>query len=697
METRFKKLLNRRSRLPAESSYELGPRDENQQPLSHASRPSMLHQSRTKSTQEASRHTNTHAPYLRSFSYDSVSAGKAPTMGTLPQKGNGPIKLQTSRRLSSGDLMATTQDSQTTLQDIREGDYIVGKKERPVSRTPAENSTPTSTTRKSILPSSKHLSSLTNPTSPTWSNTPRSVNPSMLYEAQDESSHVPSSNIGLGLSSPTLLTPLEHIHSYPDSPGSEQHAFRPNSTTLQPHSHSRARESATLEALRRAEYARLVETSVEGKTSQQLTQADGRHHEALSPPLSPPQQLSFPFPLEPPPFPYAENFDGKLRRGSDVSGMDSSCDGTSGQSSLHRASGVSSYDDSSSATAQTSLAEDDAANTADDIRKLVAQLRSNYLTALDARPLPPPLSKSQKKRRKMKSVSSPIIGSGEPLPSKASPTLSQGHGRQTWHPQNYYSGANPNKRMHSAPYASTNRLSPIRASSPQEDDDNVGIRRADSTTLGGLMAELTRSNVQGETALYSSNSNSQVCLNAEDAIFPAEVSKKIESEVSAQDTHWWENQASWLKLEPDSTDTTFLNSPADESPELQSEEFHTSPNGMSSIHRFPSLALSKAERLLELRHKSVEVSNTSGLWSPKEISHEGNGQRSSHLGNTYSTTSNENYGRQHRRHQSCTPTIGRPNYSKPDIFSSHTYSSSFTTTSNNVAVVGIPKPPGNFF
>ena len=58
---------------------------------------------------------------IRGLSYDATLAGKPPIMGGKPLKGNGPVKLQTSRRLSSGELLVTSQDAERTLEDIREG------------------------------------------------------------------------------------------------------------------------------------------------------------------------------------------------------------------------------------------------------------------------------------------------------------------------------------------------------------------------------------------------------------------------------------------------------------------------------------------------------------------------------------------------------------------------------------------------
>lgn len=75
-------------------------------------------------------------------SYEAAKPGKPPTMGGAPLKGNGPVKLQTSRRLSSGELLQTYQDPGRTFVDLKNGDYVVGRKERRQSllkSTPAQS------------------------------------------------------------------------------------------------------------------------------------------------------------------------------------------------------------------------------------------------------------------------------------------------------------------------------------------------------------------------------------------------------------------------------------------------------------------------------------------------------------------------------------------------------------------------------
>lgn len=64
---------------------------------------------------------------IHSFSYNATVPGTPPELGDRPQRGNGPVKLQTSRRLSSGELLVTQQDYDRTLEDIRHGEYIVGE------------------------------------------------------------------------------------------------------------------------------------------------------------------------------------------------------------------------------------------------------------------------------------------------------------------------------------------------------------------------------------------------------------------------------------------------------------------------------------------------------------------------------------------------------------------------------------------
>ena len=63
--------------------------------------------------------------------YEVATPGKAPIYVGTPVHGNGPVKLQTSHRLATGELVQTDQAHEAILEEIRDGDgeYIVGRKE----------------------------------------------------------------------------------------------------------------------------------------------------------------------------------------------------------------------------------------------------------------------------------------------------------------------------------------------------------------------------------------------------------------------------------------------------------------------------------------------------------------------------------------------------------------------------------------
>ena len=63
--------------------------------------------------------------------YEAFAPGRVPIMVGTPVRGNGPVKLQTNQRLANGELIATDQDQDRILSDIRQGEYIVGKKDPP--------------------------------------------------------------------------------------------------------------------------------------------------------------------------------------------------------------------------------------------------------------------------------------------------------------------------------------------------------------------------------------------------------------------------------------------------------------------------------------------------------------------------------------------------------------------------------------
>ena len=75
-----------------------------------------------------------------------------------------------------------------------------------------------------------------------------------------------------------------------------------------------------------------------------------------------------------------------------------------------------------------------------------------------------------------------------------SPAINETYTRQTWHPEDNDVVSHSRRKAHSHP--PTSRLSPIQDSPSRKETINHGLKRADSATLGTLMADLTRQNLR---------------------------------------------------------------------------------------------------------------------------------------------------------------------------------------------------------
>lgn len=493
MEGRFRNFINTRWTRPAESETPIQTSD-----LPYHSSPSSAQQPNfpfqlRDNGQAGTRRSGLNAMPLRSFSYESLQAGKTPTFGALPQKGNGPIKLQTSRRLSSGELISLPQDSQRTLEDIREDGYIVGKKDKQKS------------------PKSKHASTVS-PSRPGLGHTSYSapslqapfVSSGRLQSAgpsDDEFRHSVSQTasplhqpVGLGVFQPS--SPGRISRSY--DPSSEYRSYSRQNSVSAESTRSSTRQTqdsnATLKALRKAEYMKLVELYGSDTAARNLAYFDACQIGSNSNPVPHGPPTFSPVILEPLPLPPIESETRRFSQSSSTS--ESTC---SGSSSPQRVSYVSSI-----ATGQTSIEEDSAA-TREDIRKMVESMRNSYLSALESREPSPPKQKSRKSRRsKHVSTVSPSLTIGQPRSSvNGTISTSRAQGRQTWHPADADRDLRSQRRINSHPPSGFGRLSPIEASPPRDKEEKQGLRRADSGTLGQIMADATRAEIRSRSSTLS--------------------------------------------------------------------------------------------------------------------------------------------------------------------------------------------------
>ncbi len=467
---------------------------------------------------------------LRSLSYHSTLPGKPPQLGERPQRGNGPVKLQTSRRLSSGELLITQQDYDRTLEEIREGDFIVGGKERRTSRT--SSSQPTPSIRR---PELKFLS--TAPNSPREQSTfgsvrlppsaasdlpisgyhPRSfsTSSSFLHERQPSVEHgyiFPGSGSnpgthGLGISSPTHSLFPRHMAS--------------TTSLLEPHEE----RNPTIQALWKAEYSRLV--SIYGQPGvdrnilelqqDQPGMLDNHHHPYESTPYSlstyPTSSVSLQQPTS-----YSQAEPGRsglgLRSHMSTSNLEMGYrEDHSEGSSNHRHSLLSSSGASSSFTTRTSMAEE-LAMTRDDLRRIIDDMRMTYLHAIEAHTPPPeplsetpiPKSRSKKQTRSLGSSTSVESGlrsmSGQrkikswQLATPAITTSRTATSSPSFQHHKKRRSSGHARRTSAQHVAGITTLSPIKASparpkrAESNQDESVGLKRADSTTLGSLAREL---------------------------------------------------------------------------------------------------------------------------------------------------------------------------------------------------------------
>jgi hypothetical protein len=509
MESRFRIRFwstRRSKRNPAELDlhsvpYQTAPPDHKQ--------PVFIHQSLGRNLSERRKSQQT-SP-LRAFSYRQAKPGKLPVVGGRPHKGNGPVKLQTSRRLSSGELLVTSQDSRETLEEIREGEYIVGAKGRRDSRAYSVRSSSTpqpqqrlslrSPSANSFSPDPMHLSS-----QPGWGSFPGStalldipehaVDPSLTPLSVQSAPNPTDRSLrrspsaspveGLGLSG-TSLEPPAGPQGILKSSGNSAISL------LEPHEE----QNATIRALWKAEYGRLV--SMYGQAGVDRNIAELRRNNSTSIEEQPPSFL-----LEPLPQPGWEVRDSPSAPKSSRNSRSESTphEDISDESSQQRLSFMSSAGYASSYTTRTSVADTESINARDDIRKMVDDMRSTYLKAIESREPSLEAVKSLKKKKttKKSTAAGTLRASSAVSPSTplAEPSTPEPHEKRS------VSAQNPSPVLHSerstrnfsSPVGGISKLPAIEASPSRDREPEPGLKRADSSTLGALMGEHKRSSIQ---------------------------------------------------------------------------------------------------------------------------------------------------------------------------------------------------------
>ncbi|ERF72440.1 hypothetical protein EPUS_06069 [Endocarpon pusillum Z07020] len=427
--------------------------------------------------------------------YEAAVPGTPPVVGATPIKGNGPVKLQTSRRLSSGELLITTQDHQRTLSDIREGEYIIGRKEpkrtsRTISIKLPAHSKASASTRSSLAPALQ------------MSNTTAEQSPRPRPELKPYRRHVPEPlNLHNGLAT------LESTH--PDNPPRNRHSG--NSTAakayllspsevplpLSPGKTLSSRTSllsrgeeqnATIQALWKAEYARLVAIYGQDGVDRNIAELN---RDPLAP--FPEKKLSVesrsrglsatsagPPPLSPatiiPPLPSP--------RGSVTQELPF-VDTASDYSSVKVPSLLSSEESSSSYTKRTSLFEADVPTTREEVSRIVESMRKNYLHALEKVEEKPKAKrpKKTKQRASYTHTSSAAMSAPARFPKG---------GRQSWHantaPSTSAAEKQSKKGSNSKPKTTRDsNIAPLRTVvSKSSMKAKPPLHRADSTTLGSF-------------------------------------------------------------------------------------------------------------------------------------------------------------------------------------------------------------------
>ncbi len=424
---------------------------------------------------------------IRIFPYESMVAGTPPVFGATPIKGNGPVKLQTSRRLSSGELLVTTQNQQRTLSDIRDGDYIVGKKEAKRTSKAISMRLPLHS-RASSPRASLALAPQISTSSP-GAVVRNHVPEPLTMDKERQTVEIPPPGI-----SPRVPDSRNSSanRAYVLGPTDIPLPLSPGKTPSSRNSllSKGEEQNAAIHALWKAEYARLVaiygQDGVDrniaelnkdrfGNPSEKRFSLDptARNLSATSgglPPLSP--DTIFP--------PMAKSPRGSVAQ--DLPLVDNGSD----YSSVQVPSLLSSEESSSSHTRRTSLFEADVPTTREEVSRIVENMRKNYLKALEAKAEEKPKPKQIRKSKLRASYTHTSVATtpGAQRSSKA--------GRQSWHASTLQSipkqEKQSRKRAGSRPKTPRDLTTgPLKTTASKSSlKTKPQLHRADSTTLGSF-------------------------------------------------------------------------------------------------------------------------------------------------------------------------------------------------------------------
>lgn len=394
---------------------------------------------------------------LKSSPYESAQAGKPPIVGGAPVKGNGPARLQHNVRLSSGELLVTQQANERTFEEIKRGDYTVGRKNQKQTSEPDK------------------ASSLNNvpqppPLRPPWESEAHSLPHSPFFTNHHGFENSPSS----------FTSSTENIYDgYIDPFGVPQSSnssplgyFRPlgskPSTQRVSGSGKDNEGNVLIQALWKAEYNQLV--SIQHQKYNVNPRPSPRFEDDCRPSsrdvpyieghCSPDIQAY-----------YHTSNDRELALADQIST----------HSYPAEASGASSNRTDSTYTGRTSF-QPDQAGTRDDVRRMIEDMRTMYLSAIESRSTTSSRSSIDQDFTTRASVGS------TPTPHVQATRLHQ----KSWHAGSTTSTTPRPKprRKRKPPPPKTNNNSTFFADSPlspQTSYPQTSLTRADSMTLGSLL------------------------------------------------------------------------------------------------------------------------------------------------------------------------------------------------------------------